>query len=98
MSDHSPIYMAGDPVYYTGEKYKQELTSKDGKPFKGWIHAPVVNQPGVYVVEFPDAKDPDYIIAASRLSRAKPAKTEKHEGPEIQPRRRKKTEEEAAQS
>lgn len=98
MSDNMPLFMPGDPVYYTGEKFKPELTSKDGKPFKGWIHAPVLNQPGVFVVEFPDAKDPDYIVGAAHLSRARPAKTEKHEGPEIQPRRRKKAEEEAPRS
>jgi hypothetical protein len=96
MSD-SPIFMPGDAVYYTGEKFKTELTSKDGKPFKGWIHAPVLNQDGVFVVEFPDAKDGDYVISGRLLSRARPAKTEKHEGPEIQPRRRsKKPDEEAA--
>jgi len=94
MSNHAPIFMPGDAVYYTGEKFKMELTSKEGKPYRGWIHAPVTNQPGVFVVEFPDAKEADYIIPAARLSKARPPKTEKHEGPEIQPIRRRKTEEE----
>lgn len=97
MSDNAPIFMPGDAVYYTGEKFKMELTSKDGKPFKGWIHAPVLNQEGVYVVEFPEAKEPDYIMPASRLTKARPPKAERHTTVEIeiQPRRRKKTEEES---
>jgi len=84
-----PIFMQGDAVYYTGEKFKSELT-KDGKPMRGWIHAPVDGEPGVFVVEFPEAKDGDYIIPSRLLSRARPPKGEKHEGPEIRPRRQKK--------
>lgn len=81
-------FMPGDKVFYNGEKFKGELT-REGKPLAGWIHALVQNEDDVYVVEFPDAKDGDYIIPARLLSRARPAKTEKNEGPEIQPRRKK---------
>lgn len=99
MSDNTPIFMPGDCVYYTGSKFKSELVSKDGKPHKGWIHAPVLNQPGVYVVEFPELKEGDFILAAVHLSKARPAKTDKYEGgPEIQPRRSRKGEEDAAKS
>ena len=38
---YGPIYMPGDAVFYTGEKHKQALASKEGKPHKGWIHASV---------------------------------------------------------
>lgn len=85
----------GDSVYYTGEKFKTELTNKDGKPFKGWVHAPVLNQPEVFVVEFPDAKEGDYIMHESRLSKARPPRGKEHDGPEIQPRRRRKAEDES---
>jgi hypothetical protein len=97
MSDNTTVFMPGDAVFYVGERHKQELT-REGKPIKGWIHAAVLNEPGNYVVEFPDAKEPDYIMSVRVLSRARPSKTEKHDGPEVQPRRRKKSEEETAQS
>lgn len=83
----------GDAVFCTGERFKADLT-KDGKPLKGWIHAAVLNEPGSYVVEFPEAKDGDYIISTKHLNKARPPKTERHDGPEIQPRRgRRPTEE-----
>lgn len=96
MSDYYPIFQAGDAVFYSGEKFKSELVSKDGKPYKGWIHAPVLNQPGAYVVEFPELKEGDFILAAANLNKARPAKSERHDGPEIQPRRSRKGEEEEA--
>jgi len=85
--------MAGDKVFYNGEKFKQELT-RDGKPLTGWIHATVHNEPGAYVVWFPETKMQDsYIMSASNLTSYRPAKSEKHEGgPDIQPRRRKQSE------
>jgi hypothetical protein len=95
----SPLYLPGDKVYYTGEKYKERL---NGKP--GWIHAPVVDNPNGFVVEFPDtrnAKDQtdsdDYIMSASVLSRWRPEKApaeKKQDGPEVQPRRGRKHQEE----
>lgn len=92
------LFMQGDPVFYVGEKFKERLHGK-----KGWIHAAVNNQPGVWVCEFPDTrngKDPndsdDYILTTRVLSkwRPSPAEVKKQEGPEIQPRRRKKDPEE----
>jgi hypothetical protein len=91
------LLMIGDKVYYVGQKYGDRL---HGKP--GWLHAPVVNEPGVWIVEFPDtrnAKDPedtdDYIMSVNVLTRQRPhgaeRKEEKKEGPEIQPRRRRRT-------
>jgi len=50
---YGPIYMPGDAVFYTGEKHKQALSSKEGKPHKGWIHASVQGAPGKFVVWFP---------------------------------------------
>lgn len=97
MSNHGPIFMPGDAVYYTGEKFKQELSNKEGKPFKGWIHAPVLNQSGAWVVWFPDTKEQDsYILSAANLSKARPPKAvEKVEqsGPIVEhmPNRRKKS-------
>ena len=42
-------------------------------------------------MEFPDTKEGDsYLMWGSNLSHHRPAKTDKVEGPEIQPRRRKK--------
>lgn len=94
MSNYGPLFMPGDPVYYIGEKHKAALTSKEGKPFRGWIHAPVQNEPGAFVVWFPDTKEQDsYVMAASNLSKARPPKTEnaKHVGPVVEhvPNRRK---------
>jgi len=85
----SEIFQIGDPVYYCGqnERLKMSLSSKDGKPFKGWIHAPVVNVTGSWVVEYPDRKDyPSYVLSEQDLSKAHTPK----DGPEIQPRRAKK--------
>lgn len=93
-SNFDAILMQGDAVYYSGdnERLKTELTSKDGKPFRGWIHAPVVNEPGVWIVEFPDSKNFDsYILAGRNLTKARPAKDA---GPEVQPRRTRKKEDE----
>lgn len=91
MSDE--LFGIGDRVYYTGEKFKMELTSKDGKPFTGWIHAATINNPDVFVVEYPDTKEGDsYVMHRRVLSRAKPPKTEAEKGPEVQPRRKKKEE------
>lgn len=92
MSDFSPIFMQGDKVFYTGQKHKMDLSSKEGKPYIGWIHAAVGGSPDTFVVWFPDTKHEDsYIMGAKVLSKYRPAKTEKQqEGPEIQPRRRKK--------
>jgi len=99
MNNHGPIFMPGDAVYYSGskERLKQALTNKDGKPLKGWIHAPITNEEGKWVVWFPDTKESDsYILSASDLSKARPPKTvEKvHEGPIVEhmPVRRKKSE------
>lgn len=89
-----PLYLPGDAVFYTGEKYKDRLNGK-----KGWIHAPVIGSDTTFVVEFPDtrnAKDQkdtdDYLMSSSVLSRWRPspAEVKKEEGPEIQPRRKKR--------
>lgn len=92
-----PIYMPGDAVYYAGERFKQELSNKEGKPFKGWIHAPVLNQENTWVVWFPDTKESDsYVIHASRLSKARPPKAVErvNDGPVVEhmPSRRKRSE------
>lgn len=95
MSNYDPIFMPGDAVYYTGEKLKEELTSKEGKPFRGWIHAPVTNEPGAFVVWFPDTKESDsYVIGASNLTKARPPKAKQHGGPVVEhmPNRRKASE------
>jgi hypothetical protein len=92
------IYMMGDSVSYTGEKFKGRLNGK-----KGWIHAPVNGSPGMWVVEFPDTRDPkdrsdsdDYIMGEKVLAKWKTSPAEKkQEGPEIAPRRRRKDPEEA---
>jgi hypothetical protein len=101
-----PIYLPGDKVYYSGEKFKERL---NGKP--GWIHAPVLGSTEKFVVEFPDTRNPkdpedtdDYVMHVRVLTDRRPPASEKDhgkdkdgkksEGPEIQPRRRKKTSEE----
>jgi hypothetical protein len=97
MSNNDPIFMPGDKVFYNGEKFKQELT-REGKSLTGWIHAPVQNEEGAYVVWLPETKEQDsYILSARSLTHYRPAKTEKHAGgPEvqIQPRRRKQGDQE----
>lgn len=96
MSDSSPIFQPGDPVMYTGKKFRQELYTKEGKPLKGWIHARVRGNPDAFVVEFPEAKESDYIMPRKVLGEwRQPKATEKHDGPEISPRRKRVTEEES---
>jgi hypothetical protein len=97
MSNYGPIFMPGDAVYYTGEKHKQALSNKEGKPFKGWIHAPVGGEEGAFVVWFPDTKESDsYVLSADNLTKARPiVKVEKaHEGPVVEhvPNRRRQSE------
>ena len=91
---YGPIYMPGDAVFYTGEKHKQALASKEGKPHKGWIHASVGGDPGKFVVWFPDTKEQDsYILHVSDLTKARPIKVEKAAtGPVVEhiPSRRKR--------
>jgi hypothetical protein len=89
-----PIYQEGDLVYYCGQKFKQELTGKEGKPQTGIVHARVVNQPGHWVIEFPDTKQNDsYIMSEKVLTKFRPAKTEqKYDGPEVQKRRKRASE------
>lgn len=91
-------FMIGDAVFYIGSKFKDRLAGK-----KGWIHAPVHNQNDTWVCEFPDtraSKDQkdtdDYVMSASVLSlwRPSPAELKKAEGPDIQPRRSRKNEDE----
>lgn len=93
MSNLDPIYMEGDKVFYVGSKFKMDLTSKEGKPYVGLIHARVENEPGVFVVEFPDTKEGDsYVMSERVLSKYKPARVERHDGPEVQTRARRKKE------
>jgi hypothetical protein len=89
-----PFFMPGDPVSYVGEKYKERLHGK-----KGWIHWYVNGNPNAFVVEFPDTRNPkdpddvdDYIMPARVLAPWRPS--EKDKGPEIQPRRRHRYEDE----
>lgn len=94
---YGPIYMPGDAVYYTGEKHKQALSNKEGKPFRGWIYWFVNGAPGKFVVWFPDTKDQDsYILHASDLTRARPIQRvdKVHSGPVVEhiPNRRKASE------
>ena len=82
-----------DRVYYTGTKFKQELCGKEGKPHIGYIHAPVVNNPRAFVVEFPDVKgEPSYVMDISVLSKARPVSTEK-EDVEVRIRKPRRSEE-----
>jgi len=84
MSNDNEVFMIGDCVFYTGNT-KKALTSKS----KAWIHAPVINDPGVWVVEYSETKQRNsYLIHESELSHYKPSKaeTEKHVGPIVQPR------------
>jgi hypothetical protein len=92
------IFRIGDKISYTGSRYKDKLGGK-----AGWIHAPVINQPGTWVVEFPDTRNnkdqndtDDYVMPEKHLTKWHPSAAElkKIEGPEIQPRRRKKDPEE----
>ena len=91
---YGPIYMPGDAVFYTGEKHKQVLSSKEGKPYKGWIHASVAGDPGKFVVWFPDTKEQDsYILHVDEFTKARPPKVEKvATGPVVEhiPNRRKR--------
>lgn len=98
MNNLGPLYMPGDKVFYTGTKFKGELTSKEGKPYVGLIHATVENQPGYYVVEYPDTKEGDsFVMSEAVISKYRPAKTEhRNDGPEVQqrPKRRRNPDEE----
>jgi len=84
--NHNPIFMPGDKVHYAGERLRNVLT-KDGKPVDGWVHARVHNQKETFVVEFPDLKEPDYILSAEVLVKAPVFKN--LSGPEVSFHRRK---------
>ena len=89
---HFQRFMMGDKVYYTGHRHKQDLTSKEGRPHFGWIHAPVEGRHDTYVVWFPDTRDSDsYVMHADVLNAARPERS-KNQGPEIAPRRQKREE------
>ena len=84
------LIMPEDKVYYCGnkERIKNELTSKDGKPHVGYVHASVVGSNRGWIVEFPDVKGcPSYIMDVSVLSKVRPGKAEKDAGPEIRVRK-----------
>jgi hypothetical protein len=92
-----PKFLPGDAVSYTGSKFKH----LNGK--KGWIHWPVQGVSDCFVIEFPDTKDKekredtdDYVMHANVLSPWHPSEKEKikQEGPEVQPRRRRKKDDE----
>ena len=87
------MLMIGDAVFYCGQKFRQELCDKGGTPLKGWIHGTVKGEEDVFVVEFSEAKDGDYIMHASVLTQWKPPK-DKQVGPDIQPRRKRASEDE----
>jgi len=88
MSHHVLSFQQGDKVLYTGTKHKQELT-RDGKSLIGWVHAAVGNDPESYVVFWPETKEQDsYVMHHSVLTRW--VKSDKSEGPDIQPRRKKR--------
>jgi hypothetical protein len=82
------ILNAGDPVYYTGTKFKQELTTKDGKPFEGWIHSRVQGTDNKFVVEFPEAKEPDYVMTVDVLKWRHIKRKAEAVGPEVHRRKR----------
>jgi hypothetical protein len=90
------LFQAGDAVFYNGPRFKQELVAKDGKPFKGWIHATVKNQPGAYVVWFPETKESDsFIMSEANLTKARPPRIDKMDDGvviEHMPYRRRKSE------
>lgn len=91
--NHGPIYMQGDKVYYTGEKLRGELSTREGKAIPGWIHASVLNEPDKFVVWFPDTKESDsYVMSMAVLSKWRPAKNDVQKGPIVEhmPNRRKK--------
>ena len=96
----SEIYMQGDKIYYCGSRFRDRLGSKPG-----WLHAPVLNQPGTWIVEFPGSRkekdhsdSDDYVLSEQVFShwrKEMDKETEKkQEGPEVQPRRRRTSEEE----
>ncbi len=71
-----------DRVIYTGDKHP----GLNGKV--GYICAPINNEPGVWVVDFADHS---YVMAEDVLQKYRPSAKEDNI-PEIQPRRRRKTE------
>ena len=92
------IFRQGDKVYYTGKKYASRLNGKIG-----WLVAELLNQPGAWSVEFPDTRSKDiqndsddYVMPSSSLTKVRPAHvpSEKKEGPEIAPRRKRVAEDE----
>lgn len=86
MSFYDRKYMEGDQVTYIGENKKQELGGKIGV-----VHAPVLNSDKEYVIEFYDTKNDDsYIVHESSLKKYVPS--DKNNGPQVTPRRRKREE------
>ena len=78
-------FAIGDKCFYNGDRHRNELGGKTG-----WIHSLVHNQPGTFVVEFSETKHCDsYVIHESLLTKWRPAKDKRTDGPEVQARRHK---------
>ena len=73
-----------DRVVYTGRKYSKDLAGKIG-----FVVAPIGNQPGGWVIDFPEHS---YVMSENVLEKYRPVKDES--GPEIHTRRRHKHDDE----
>jgi len=81
------MYMQGDKVRYSGQKFARELS---GKGKVGEVVAHVQNQPGAYVVDF---GDDSYVMGERSLTHWRPTAAELKEGktePVVETRRRKR--------
>lgn len=70
------LFQQGDKVSYNGQKHKGALGGK-----LGFIHAAVLNQEGVFSVDFPELKTDDryYVLSERHLMPFRPSKKEDHE-------------------
>lgn len=87
-------FQQGDKVSYSGSKFRKDLSGK-----LGFITAAVLNQGGVYSVDFPEMKTDDrfYVLSERFLQPFRASKKEDHErvsSVEVQHRRKRTTEEE----
>lgn len=82
---NSTDFALGDKVFYCGERHRNELGGKTG-----WVHGRVAGQPNTFIIEFSESKHCDsYVLSGELLTKWRPAKDKRTDGPEIQARRQK---------
>ena len=76
-------FMPGDQIVYCGEANRQEIGGKIGV-----VHATVEGAEGTYIIEFPDSKNCDSYVIASKYLKPYVPSSRDNPGPAVSQRRR----------